>query len=235
MVKKKASLSVVIPVYNENSNVLKYIDNIFSQIKKLQFNNFELIIVDDHSTNNTYKLIKENLKKKNIKITRSKKNYGPGNSIRLAATFATKENIMWIGADDDVDLNQYLKHVNKLNKYKLLIFYIKNNEVREFSRRFFSFLFTKILNFSFMTNIPYFNGITLMNRKNFLDLNIKSKRFFFSAEIKILSLKKKYNYIKIPFYLRKKVRPNLRTILNKNNWHDVIYNYFRIFFIYYFK
>ena len=74
-----------------------------------------------------------------------------------------------------------------------------------------------------------------MNRKNFLDLNIKSKRFFFSAEIKILSLKKKYNYIKIPFYLRKKVRPNLRTILNKNNWHDVIYNYFRIFFIYYFK
>jgi len=86
-----------------------------------------------------------------------------------------------------------------------------------------------------MLDLPYYNGVILMNRNNFLDLNIKSKRFFFSAEVKILSLKKKYKYINIPFYLKKNPKPNIRTILNNSNWKDVVFNYLRILFYYYFK
>jgi len=237
MFNNNISLSVIIPVFNESKDCLKYIYKHYAELKKLKYN-FEIIIVDDHSTNNTYQLIKKNLNnnfKKNIKLIKSKKNYGPGNSIRLGASIASKENVMWIGAEDDVDIKQYIRHTNKLSKYELLIFYIKNNESRQFSRRLFSFIFTKILNYTFMLDLPYYNGVILMNRNNFLDLNIKSKRFFFSAEVKILSLKKKYKYINIPFYLKKNPKPNIRTILNNSNWKDVVFNYLRILFYYYFK
>ena len=55
--------SIVIPVYNESNNLPTLIDQIF-KILKSQI--FELIIVDDNSTDDTKKIMKKFSKKNKI-------------------------------------------------------------------------------------------------------------------------------------------------------------------------
>jgi len=64
-------LSILIPVYNEKTTILKVLDI----IKKVKLGNIgkEIIIVDDGSTDGTREILK-NLNKKNIKIFFHKKN-----------------------------------------------------------------------------------------------------------------------------------------------------------------
>ena len=61
--------SIVIPVFNESKNLPLLIKQIY---KTLKFKKFELIIVDDNSTDET-KYIMKKLKKKNMKFFIRKK------------------------------------------------------------------------------------------------------------------------------------------------------------------
>ena len=54
-------VSIIIPSFNEEDDIKRTLDNIYIQIKNKE--NFELIIVDD-STDNTTKIIRANIKKK---------------------------------------------------------------------------------------------------------------------------------------------------------------------------
>ena len=56
------NFSIIIPVYNEGRNLRILVPRIYKELKKLKF---ELIIVDDNSTDNTVKILKR-FKKKNF-------------------------------------------------------------------------------------------------------------------------------------------------------------------------
>jgi glycosyltransferase involved in cell wall biosynthesis len=61
--------SIIIPVLNEEKNLSKLIPEIFNRLETI---NFELIIVDDNSEDNTSILIKK-LKRKNLRYFVRKK------------------------------------------------------------------------------------------------------------------------------------------------------------------
>ena len=48
------SISIIVPLYNEEDNIKELLDSIFINIKKIENYKFEVIIVDDGSTDNTY-------------------------------------------------------------------------------------------------------------------------------------------------------------------------------------
>ena len=61
------NLSIVIPVYNEKKNLLKLTYEILKKFKN--FNSFEVIFVDDNSTDNSYQVLNFIKKKyKNFKV-----------------------------------------------------------------------------------------------------------------------------------------------------------------------
>ena len=62
-------LSIIIPVYNE----IKTIEKIIKKVRKQSIKNFEIIVVDDYSTDGTRELLKSNLKYKVQKILFHKK------------------------------------------------------------------------------------------------------------------------------------------------------------------
>ena len=59
---KISGLSIVLPTINEAENLKKLIPQIVSEVSELSIPIFEVIIVDDGSTDNTSKLV-ENLSK----------------------------------------------------------------------------------------------------------------------------------------------------------------------------
>jgi len=65
--KSNIFISVIIPIRNEEKNILNLINDL--ECQKLDKSKFEVIIVDDNSTDNTYNLVKEYVKQfNNFKI-----------------------------------------------------------------------------------------------------------------------------------------------------------------------
>ena len=102
------SISVIIPVYNEEKTFLK----ILEKYKPLKKNiNFELIIVNDGSNDNTKNLIENNSSMFDKAIHLSK-NKGKGKAVKEGLKIAKNEYIFIQDADleyDPNDLNNFIK------------------------------------------------------------------------------------------------------------------------------
>ena len=101
---KKENISIIIPAYNCE----KFIGNCLTSIKSSTYNDYEVIIVDDCSTDNTLKVAKVF----GAKTLRLDKNMGPAYARNAGAKIALG-NILFF-ADSDVEfLNNTLSEVAK--------------------------------------------------------------------------------------------------------------------------
>ena len=93
------SVSIIIPVYNEENTILLILKKIKEKINELKNNiNFEIIIVDDHSTDSTKKLLKENTHLYNLLIENIH-NKGKGFSVNKGVQSSSNEIILIQDAD----------------------------------------------------------------------------------------------------------------------------------------
>ena len=103
-------LSIVIPCYNEEKSINFILDK-FDKIPEK--NNFELILVDNGSSDNTWKLLKEKLEKyKFLKVLKIKHNIGYGHGIVSGLSIAKGKFVGWTHADlqtDIFDINKAYK------------------------------------------------------------------------------------------------------------------------------
>lgn len=89
-------ISLVVPVYNVEKYLRRFLDSVINQT----YQEFELILVDDGSTDNSYSICKEYAEKyKNI-ILINKTNGGQGSARNLGIKKASGEWIMFADSDD---------------------------------------------------------------------------------------------------------------------------------------
>ncbi len=92
-------VSIVVPVYNGSN----YIDSFFSCLNKQSFNNFEVIIVDDGSNDDTYEKISVYADKDHrIRLLR-KENEGPGSARNFGIEKAFGKYIVFFDIDDQFE------------------------------------------------------------------------------------------------------------------------------------
>ncbi|MBL7148257.1 MAG: glycosyltransferase [Nanoarchaeota archaeon] len=95
MKKKRIKISVVVPTYNSEKTIEKCVKSIINST----YTNFELIIVDDFSFDNTRKII-QNI---GVKVF-NQKNMGAAASRNIGASLARGDLIVFI--DSDVEINK---------------------------------------------------------------------------------------------------------------------------------
>ncbi|MDB5262809.1 MAG: glycosyl transferase [Adhaeribacter sp.] len=88
-------VSIIIPAYNHQDFIRQCIDSIFAQT----YSNLEIIVVDDGSTDNTYKILQELRKHYSFKLL-TQPNQGLVKSLIHAVTHATGKYISPLGSDD---------------------------------------------------------------------------------------------------------------------------------------
>ena len=106
--------SIIIPVYNAE----KYIDRLLTSIKNQTFQDYELIIVNDGSTDNSLNILQKYKQKDNNLTIYSKNNEGPGISRKFGFEKSTGELLFFIDSDDYLKDNNVLERIDKLYSEK---------------------------------------------------------------------------------------------------------------------
>ena len=112
--KKNMQYSVIIPVYNEEGNVEK-LNNEIKQTLDLLNKPYEIIYINDNSTDKTLKELKG---LKNIKIINFNRNYGQATALDAGFKLAKGEIIISMDGDlqnDPKDIPRLLKKLEKEN------------------------------------------------------------------------------------------------------------------------
>ena len=110
--------SIIVPVYN----VEKYVEKCLQSINNQTYDNYEVIIVNDGSLDNSEKIIKQYIKgKKKFKMYK-KKNGGLSDARNYGVQYVKGDYILFIDSDDYIELD-LLFNLNKMlekNKYDVL-------------------------------------------------------------------------------------------------------------------
>ena len=94
---KPGKLSIIMPVYNTGHLFAESYNSILNQ----DYSDFELLVVDDGSTNNTYQVIEEyTVKDKRIKLLQNESNQGVAFSRNRALSEVTGEYIAFLDCGD---------------------------------------------------------------------------------------------------------------------------------------
>lgn len=107
-------ISIIIPVYNEQDTIIP----ILTKIQKQKIDNVELeiIVIDDGSTDNSLKLLKNNSHLYSSLI-QQKSNTGKGGAVREGLRIATGNYILFQDADLEYDPSEYEKLLMPIKKF----------------------------------------------------------------------------------------------------------------------
>ena len=107
------SISIIIPCYNEENRIKKTLQKLQEYLLKSALN-YEIIIIDDGSKDNTFEIVKLlSFKNQNIKIIRNKVNRGKGYSVKKGVFSAGNkyEYIYFTDADLSTPIEELEKFI----------------------------------------------------------------------------------------------------------------------------
>ena len=116
------NFSIVVPIYNEELNVQDLVEEIFKSIVKIKVG-FQLIIIDDASIDNTFKVISLLKKKYPFIYKKNKSNRGQSYSIREGIKISKFNTIVTLDGDGQNNPNNIIDLLNvygENNKYQLV-------------------------------------------------------------------------------------------------------------------
>jgi glycosyltransferase involved in cell wall biosynthesis len=109
-------ISIVIPAYNEGESLPILVKNIEEIIKKITYS-YEMIILDDGSTDNTHAVLRKICKDHpNIKAYQCRRNFGKSNALNVGFKEAKGEIIITMDADLQDEPKEIPKMLEKLEE-----------------------------------------------------------------------------------------------------------------------
>jgi len=227
-------LSIVIPVYNEKNLIYEVLKKIY----KVNFNeNFEVIVVDDKSTDGTSNILKRIIESRefdNLKVKFKSKNQGKGAALSDGFKIAKGEIIIIQDADFEYNPEELPLLLKPLLENKADVVYgsrFLNKEKNKFGS--LSYLANRFLTtfFNFLYGSRFTDIETcykLFKKHKFGNLKFISKRFEFEIEFTAKVVKRNLKVVEIPISYSGRTYEEGKKI----NWKDGIK---ALYYIIYFK
>ena len=116
---KDLKITIIIPLYNEEKTIIKLLTKIIN-LKRI---NFEIIVVNDGSSDDSLNLVKKFSKKNKIVLISHKKNYGKGAAIRTAQKHVTGTHVIIQDADLEYEPTDYENLLKPFKKKNISVVY----------------------------------------------------------------------------------------------------------------
>ncbi len=220
------NLSIIIPVFNSSKILKKLVKNIKYHLDIKLNNKFEIIFINDHSSDSSWSVIRELSKKYSfIKGIDLKKNIGQHAAIFVGLNYSTASKIITMDDDLQHPPSYLLKIYNKLSNFDVCYTtYINRQHV------LWKILVSKLNNFfsNFLFNKP--NNVYLSSFRGFKSTIknkiIKEKPNIIFLDSLILKHSKKTTSIKIVHQKRFRGESNYNLKKLLNLWFDMIENFY---------
>jgi len=107
-------VSVIVPAYNEQETILDILTEV--KLQKIEAVEFEVIVVDDCSTDGTVSLLEDNADLY-ASLVRLEKNVGKGAAVKAGLELASGDFILFQDADMEYHPEEYKKLLEPVRKY----------------------------------------------------------------------------------------------------------------------
>jgi len=125
------NLSIVIPAYNEEQNIGVIVKESLSSIESVSaISEVEIIVVDDHSSDNTFKVI-EDLNDNRVRCLRLSKRSGSHVALRAGIRSASGDAVLCISADGQDDPAALKDMIEKRAKGSKVVWALRKNRQKE--------------------------------------------------------------------------------------------------------
>jgi hypothetical protein len=204
----KPQVSVFIPVYNEEQILRDAILRIYKQIK-LHLDNFEIFIVDDSSSDNTFDISSE-LSSKYPRIHYIRWENGPSRRENLARSFKRASGKIIVYVDIDMKFeptfSRLVKEIHTGATIAIGSRYVKDAKIRRsWKRLFLSRMYNTFLKLYFGSRInDHQCGFKAFKRETLLDLvkvmghGNRWRGWFWDAEILIRAQRRRCKIVEVP-------------------------------------
>jgi glycosyltransferase involved in cell wall biosynthesis len=187
-------LSVFFPAFNEEGNIAQTTEKALAVLKKLDLDNYEVIVVNDGSRDKTSEVAHELAKKNSHVKVVDQENGGYGMALRAGFSNAKYDWIVYTDADGQFDFSEINKFLEKAENNDYIIGYrMKRND--PFYRLIFAKIWALSVFFLFWIWVRDIDGGFKMINKRVLDKipALKSTRgAMINAELLIKT--KKYGF-----------------------------------------
>jgi len=195
-------ISILIPSFNEEKTILNVLNRISKTIDPSI--NYEVVIINDGSTDNTLKLLEQNKNLYNQLIT-YEKNYGKGNAVKKGLEVSKGKYIFFQDADleyDPIDINKFIKLINRFEPDLIIgsrLNYREYTRSHNILNKFGNMLITLIFNIFYNTTFTDIYSCYACFKKDLLnEKNLKTKGFEQHAEILCKVIKKGKKFYEVP-------------------------------------
>lgn len=189
---KNISLSLIIPVFNEEQSVQAAIESNLYALNQ-QLTQFEIIVVNDGSDDSSQEIINQFIKdRSNISSIQKEKNEGIGSAIRTGIYNAKYDYVFPVPVDCPLDNETLSLFLSQLGNADVIAGYRPKRVGYSVRMRMNSYLFHAIISFLFNVKLKDYNWIHLYKRKIFIKdgIEITSNGIVMLAEVLIKSLRK---------------------------------------------
>ena len=214
-------LSIIIPAYNEEKTIL----NVLNRIKATKDERilYEIIVVDDASTDGTDKILKQNTNLYD-RLVRHEKNKGKGGAVKSGIEISSGDYIIFQDADLEYDPIDIVKFIDIFLKFKTDMIlgsrfsYDRYTKSHSFYNRIGNSIITLFFNMLYNTTfLDIYSCYLCFKRDLIKSSELKTDGFEQQAEILAKIVSRSVNYYEVP------INYNGRSLLEgkKIRWYHI--------------
>lgn len=226
-------VSVIIPMFNEEENVQRTLYEVINALNNCP--EYEVITVDDGSTDNTYSLLNEFASTNNsIHVLKHRVNSGMGKAIRTGIDGSVGDIVVTIDADLSYNASQIPLLVSELvNDDSIDIVvgsqYMDGGSVKNvpFSRLFISKVANKFIGYSMTENLSTVTGVLRAYRRDVLEsMELKSNGTKINLEILSKAIATGFRIKEIPVVLEGRVLGESKIKIKSKTISHVLFSFY---------
>lgn len=198
---KQPDISFIIPVYNEELNIPRVLDELYKTLRTQSDWDYEVIVIEDGSTDQTRKVILEEHKKyPDMNLILHDQNQGYTISLKNGIARAKGKFLMYIGADEEFDCSEIPQFINPLldGTADLVLGVRWQRNAYQLFRFFLSVIYIFWLNYLFKLRVNDYNWSQAWKRELFERIELTSKSLFVLPEIIIKAYDLNYRVKEVP-------------------------------------